>query len=397
MPGTIKYKIFDSDIKAFDEKDLTVEHFISTERRDRGDDVMIADGMQIKGKPVVLLQHGRTALGSEPVAKPVWIKKGTYKNKKGIVAKTKFFDDEQGLGRRLWEKTTKGYMPNWSIGYQILDWTQKRDFMEIKEWDLLEYSLVGVPMNPDAQTIYSKEYDDLETVFEDIEENIKEGEKAEDFPSFRFIVIPEVDEQEKDTGEKPYENEHACRIVKKDWDSVRRNNNKFGDGIHAIFGIKNDTAELASIRFDSSKHTADKAHKWCKDHDYKCDPFEPAKNKEKEEEKSQEKPDFVSLSEESKTALINKLSESISKKIDEKLEEIFKKKGLDNPPIGEPASKDKENDKDHEDNPRMRLVIKQNDQELIKNENTRLLAGIIADAVGKSFKQGIKKLLGKVD
>lgn len=393
MPGTIKYKIFDSDVKVFDEKDLTVEHFISTERRDRGDEVMLADGMQIKGKPVVLLQHGRTAIGSEPVAKPVWLKKGTYKNKKGIVAKTKFFDDEQGLGRRLWEKTTQGYMPNWSIGYQVLDYSQKRDFMEIKEWDLLEYSLVGVPMNPDAQTIYSKQYDDLETVYEDIEENIKEGEKAEDFPTFRFIVMPEADEQGKDIGEKPYENEHACRIVKKDWERVSRTNNKFGDGIHALFGIKNDTAELASIRFDSSKHTVDEARKWCRDNNYKCDPFESAKSKEKEEEKIEINPDLSSLSEESKTALINELSESIFKKIEEKFEE----KDLTNPPLGEPVSKDKDDNKDHNNNPRMRLVIKQEDQEHKKQENSKLLAEIIANAVGKAFKQGIRKLLGKVD
>lgn len=518
MSGTIKYKIFDSEIKEFDEKNLIVDHFISTERRDRGDEVMLADGMKIKGRPVVLLQHGRTALGSEPIAKPVWIKKGTYKNKKGILAKTKFFDDEQGLGRRLWQKTKDGYMPNWSIGYMILDWSQKRDYREIKEWDLLEYSLVGVPMNPDAQTIYSKEYDDLETVYEDIEAAISENDKDQDLLPFRFYIIPEEDsEDEKEFGEKPYENEHACHLVSKDWDRVRRENNKFGQGIHAIWGIKNDTAQLSSIHFDAKRFTAGEARKWCKDHDHKCDPFEPAKQKlsldiqekgvipynktplasegtawdaaaevEKAEvsdlkimcvffegdgeNKTQYKgphhktggdhacvwagvralaavimgarggmnvpdaamagikrhvaghykdfdkgeppweKDFLTTKE--VEGLFNSLpSDNLEKgyKSDFDLEsyklqlmdsviETMKKEGLFGKATDDPASdgKDKAN-KGHGDNPRMRLVIKQNDNQQQRQENAKALAELIANAVGKAFRQGIRKLLGRVD
>jgi len=149
-------KIFsDVEVKEFDEKTLTVEHFISTETRDRGGDIMKADGMLIRGRPVVLLAHGFSGMGQEPVAKPLKIEAGAFKGKKGILARTQFYPD--ATGRRLWEKTTKGFMPNWSIGYLVLE---KEDFRDeegpgriIKKWELLEYSPVGVSMNPEATTI----------------------------------------------------------------------------------------------------------------------------------------------------------------------------------------------------------------------------------------------------
>lgn len=395
MPGTIKYKIFDSEVKAFDENDLTVEHFISTERIDRGKEVMRADGMKIIGKPVVLLQHGRTSLGAEPIAKPLWIKKGEFKKKKGIIAKTKYFDDEEGIGRRLWRKATEGFMPNWSVGYDILNYQQKRDYLDILEWDLLEYSQVGVPMNPDVQTIYTKSYDDLETVYKDIEEELKEEDKEKEILPFRFVIIS--DQDEKDIGEKPYENEHSCRIVKKDWDRVSRKNNKFGQGIHAIFGIKDNTAELASIRFDSSKFSEDEARKWCSDHDHKCNPFEPAKQKESEIEEKDNSSEIKKYISDEFLNLKDNLLNHIDNKIDDKLTE----KGLIKSPPDDSAPEEKEDDTDNGDNPRsMRLVIKQDQDELLqkqREENAKALAEIIAGAVGASFKQGIRRLLGKVD
>lgn len=78
----------------------------------------------------------------------------------------------------------------------------------------------------------------------------------------------------------PYPNEHACRKVDpKEFDEFRRENNKFGDGIHAIFGIKTKPkrhTELQAIRFSKDKFTVAKAKKWLKDHDHTCILFEPA-------------------------------------------------------------------------------------------------------------------------
>lgn len=82
----------------------------------------------------------------------------------------------------------------------------------------------------------------------------------------------------------PYLNEHAARLIdpeKFDPDSFRRENDKFGEGIHAIFGkLKGeDTMTLQAIRFDAGKYTAEEARKWLEEHDYKPLDFEEANEK----------------------------------------------------------------------------------------------------------------------
>lgn len=86
----------------------------------------------------------------------------------------------------------------------------------------------------------------------------------------------------------PYQNEHAARLVEPDRfdpDSFRRENDKFGEGIHAIFGkLKGeDTMTLQAIRFDAGKFTADEARKWLEEHDYQPLDFEEAAGEEKAE------------------------------------------------------------------------------------------------------------------
>jgi len=157
--GQMIYKIFDAVVKSVDEEALIVEHFISTETPDRHGDIVRAKGMQVKGRPVVLLGHGWDTMGREPIAKPLGFdKKAEHKGVPGIIAKTQFFDDD--VGRRLFRKTTEGFMPNWSIGFIPIQMRPMKDDdgrevrgREIVTWELLEYSLVAVPAQPDAQTM----------------------------------------------------------------------------------------------------------------------------------------------------------------------------------------------------------------------------------------------------
>lgn len=79
----------------------------------------------------------------------------------------------------------------------------------------------------------------------------------------------------------PYPNEHAARLKDpKQYIRIRRENDKFGDGIHAIWGILvkdgKETAEVQAIRFDVKKFTVKEAKKWLKEHDHKPILFEPA-------------------------------------------------------------------------------------------------------------------------
>jgi hypothetical protein len=76
---------------------------------------------------------------------------------------------------------------------------------------------------------------------------------------------------------RPYPNEHAARIKEPgQFDSFRRKNNEFGDGIHVIYGIKDEESEVQSIRFNKNKFTVVEAKKWLKDNNWKYISFEPA-------------------------------------------------------------------------------------------------------------------------
>jgi hypothetical protein len=80
---------------------------------------------------------------------------------------------------------------------------------------------------------------------------------------------------------KPYPNEHALRLNDPDeYKRIRRQNDKFGEGIHAIFGVTEDgDVELQAIRFSADKFTAEEAKKWLKDNDYDTSGFEEASGK----------------------------------------------------------------------------------------------------------------------
>ena len=77
---------------------------------------------------------------------------------------------------------------------------------------------------------------------------------------------------------RPYPNEHAARITDpSQYDRFARENDAFGDGIDAIFGVKEgEGAELQSIRFDAARFSAAEAKAWLDEHDYSPIKFEEA-------------------------------------------------------------------------------------------------------------------------
>jgi hypothetical protein len=76
----------------------------------------------------------------------------------------------------------------------------------------------------------------------------------------------------------PYPNEHSARLKSPgQYTRVRRENNKLGAGIHAIWGVKADNSvEIQAIRFDKSKFSVFGAKNWLNKHDYRPIAFEPA-------------------------------------------------------------------------------------------------------------------------
>ena len=153
-------KSFKAELLSFDDKALTLEHFISTETEDSGKDIMLADGMEKRGNVVVLFQHGLDPkFGNEPIAKVLDIRTGTNKKgAKGLIAKTQYFNGAaltppDNTGERLYLKSKTGVMPNWSIGFESLIETPTSNGGRIvKKWLLHEYSQVAIGMNAEATT-----------------------------------------------------------------------------------------------------------------------------------------------------------------------------------------------------------------------------------------------------
>ena len=62
---------------------------------------------------------------------------------------------------------------------------------------------------------------------------------------------------------------HSAIISKKRYPEYRYAKNKFGDGIHVLWGIdENGKVHVASIKFDKDKFRGDDARYWLKEHDY---------------------------------------------------------------------------------------------------------------------------------
>jgi HK97 family phage prohead protease len=155
-------KFYESQFKEADDEAMTIVGFISTEKPDRGNDIMRVNGMRIEGEISILFSHGMGPLGSEPIGRPLWIRKGEHGGYKGIQMKMEFFNDQ--VGQRLYRKVKEGYLHSFSIGYIVNEFTpikggQGRD---ITSWTLLEASLVAIPMQPDAQVIESGSFEGLQ-------------------------------------------------------------------------------------------------------------------------------------------------------------------------------------------------------------------------------------------
>ncbi len=76
----------------------------------------------------------------------------------------------------------------------------------------------------------------------------------------------------------PYINEHAVRLEPPSkYERFRRENDKFGSGIDAIWGITEDgKAELQALRFDAKRYSIEAVRNWLREHGYEPLEIEPA-------------------------------------------------------------------------------------------------------------------------
>ncbi len=182
-------------VKDVDGEERTVTAFISTDRIDRMKEVLLPKGAKIVEflrNPVVPWAHNSFA---PPVGKAKWLKK----TKNSLIAKVQFATTERA--EEIWQLFRQGFLKAFSVGFKPIDGHAPTE-KEIKknpawagaewiftEWELLEFSPVTIPANPDALAIaikanditLSKELrDELKVIEDDIGETFyPDGEKPE--------------------------------------------------------------------------------------------------------------------------------------------------------------------------------------------------------------------------
>lgn len=103
------------------------------------------------------------------------------------------------------------------------------------------------------------------------------------------IVEQMKKEDERKLEMRPYPNEHAARIEDPEqFDSFRRKNNEFKNGIHVIHGIKDNERLVQSIRFDSDMYTPEEAKAWLERNEFEYIKFEDAIEERAVSEKTEE-------------------------------------------------------------------------------------------------------------
>jgi hypothetical protein len=98
------------------------------------------------------------------------------------------------------------------------------------------------------------------------------------FRCHSLFKVDTVLSERKEYISKPYPNEHAARVHSPErYDYLRRTNDKFGNGIHVIFGIVGGKSEIQAIRFSTASFSVDEAKAWLKEHNINYVLFEPAR------------------------------------------------------------------------------------------------------------------------
>lgn len=138
-------------IEAGKTKDLgdgIVEAIVSTSSKDRHNEVILVEGIDLKPykeNPIVLYGHDYEAL---PIGKTLSIKK-TPDGK--LIAKVQFAVAEYPFANTVYQLVRGGYLNDVSIGGMVTQWSQ--DYMTIEKLEMVEFSVVNIGANRDAKII----------------------------------------------------------------------------------------------------------------------------------------------------------------------------------------------------------------------------------------------------
>ena len=136
-------------VKSVDKSARAVTHLITTASLDRAGDVVEPGGADLANfmrNPVVIANHDYTIQNVVGRALSMEI------TEDGILAKTQFRDTD--LAKDAFALAQEG-LGGWSIGFRPIEYDSVKDEkgrlkgFRFKRWEMLEYSIVAIPMNPD--------------------------------------------------------------------------------------------------------------------------------------------------------------------------------------------------------------------------------------------------------
>lgn len=213
LPATLKTAAWPMGVAKVDDIDRKNKKMvvrISSDALDRDKEVLLPTGMlteHYRKNPIVLWAHdyGRTRL---PIAKSLWEKVVKYdRGRREEVLASPQFSQKNQFAMEVFDLYDEDILRAWSVGFDPQpggsrlpteedikarpDWAGCSRIYE--KWELYEFSAVPVPSNPDALALAVRM--GTKSIPEAILEDMKLPNVGEDF-----------------VYEKPYPNEHACRM-----------------------------------------------------------------------------------------------------------------------------------------------------------------------------------------
>lgn len=164
-------KEFVGEVLKSNDVERVIEHTISSLTVDREGEVLIPKGVKYDNflkNPVVLFAHNYK---SPPIGKCLELRVEDDR----IIAKTEFA--KTSLGEELYYLVKEGFLKGWSVGFIPIKETDKKVLegqrgKTYEEWELVEYSLVPVPSNPEALTLAVQKglkVEEVKSIMEEIE------------------------------------------------------------------------------------------------------------------------------------------------------------------------------------------------------------------------------------
>lgn len=244
------HKYIETTTKALDnERALIVT--ISTSTPDRYGDIMVPSGAKLssyQNNPVVLFGHDGNAL---PVAKGVDLVVGESDIKAKVVFPS---EGTYALSDTVYELAKQGFMNAWSIGF-IPDFTSAEKLpsggYKFNSWELLEFSAVPIPANPEALTIvrsFGLSDDETKQLVKAEGEVTDNGDGTVDVAPLSETAVVETEEQPKEgeeTTETEEEQEPAVESVETTDESVELT---FADGTTKTFAYAPKAVEAPKTK-----------------------------------------------------------------------------------------------------------------------------------------------------